>query len=110
MNKDNQIKEMARDLCNSTMCDLETFNNCRMPRGNCSRCQRVAEDLYNAGYRKAEDVVREIFEELEDAYYECIHIDPTTNIGYLLQTKFLKKLAELKEKYTRTRDESKRLF
>lgn len=52
MNKEKQIEEMAKDLCDSTMCDLETFNNCRMPQGNCSRCQRVAKDLYNAGYRK----------------------------------------------------------
>lgn len=52
MSKDKQIKEMAKDLCHSTMCDLETYNNCRMPQGNCGRCQRVAEDLYNAGYRK----------------------------------------------------------
>lgn len=47
-----KIAEMAKDLCDSTMCDLETFNNCRMPQGNCSRCQRVAKDLYNTGYRK----------------------------------------------------------
>ena len=52
MSRDKQIEEIAKDLCNSTMCDLETFNNCRMPQGNCSRCQRVAKDLYNAGYRK----------------------------------------------------------
>lgn len=51
-NREKQIEEMAKDLCDSTMCDLETFNDCRMPQGNCSRCQRVAKDLYNAGYRK----------------------------------------------------------
>ena len=52
MSKEKQIEKMAKDLCDSTMCDLETFNDCRMPQGNCSRCQRVAKDLYNAGYRK----------------------------------------------------------
>ena len=48
---------------------------------------------------KASEVAREIFEEIENAHDECIHIDATTNIGYLLQTKFLNKLAELKKKY-----------
>ena len=46
------------------------------------------------------EVAREIFEEIENAHEECIHIDPTTNIGYLLQSKFELKLAELKKKYT----------
>ena len=46
------------------------------------------------------DVAREIFEEIENAHEECIHIDPSTNIGYLLQSKFEHKLAELKKKYT----------
>lgn len=50
--KQKQIEEMANDLCRSAMCDLETYTRCRMPRGNCGRCQKVAEDLYNAGYRK----------------------------------------------------------
>jgi hypothetical protein len=54
MSREKQIEEMAKELCGSAMCDLETYNRCRMPRGNCSRCQRVAEDLYNAGYRKQE--------------------------------------------------------
>ena len=54
MNREKQIEEMAKDLCNSTMCDLDTYNSCRRPRGNCSRCQRVAEDLYNIDYRKQE--------------------------------------------------------
>jgi hypothetical protein len=46
------------------------------------------------------EVAGEIFEEIENAHEECIHIDPTTNIGYLLQSKFELKLAELKKKYT----------
>ena len=49
MSREKQIEEMTKDLCDSTMCDLETYNNCRMPQGNCSRCQRVAKALYNAG-------------------------------------------------------------
>lgn len=56
MSGEKQIEEMAKELCDSTMCDLETFNNCRMSQGNCSRCKRVAKDLYNAGYRKQSEV------------------------------------------------------
>ena len=46
------------------------------------------------------DLVRAIFEEIDAAHEECIHIDPTTNLGYLLRNKFEHKLAELKKKYT----------
>lgn len=93
MSRDKRIEEIAKELCNSTMCDLETYNNCRMPQGNCSRCKRVSEDLYNAGYRKASDVAEEIFAEIEninahgDGYYEY-------------WKDWLAKLAELKKKYT----------
>ena len=61
---------------------------------------KTVQNLYKMGYRKSQDVAEEIFAEIEDAHEECIHIDPTTNIGYLLQTKFVHKLAELKKKYT----------
>ena len=60
------------------------------------KAQAIAE---HEQHIKAE-VAREIFEEIENAHEECIHIDPSTNIGYLLQTKFEHKLAELKKKYT----------
>ena len=53
-----------------------------------------------------QDYAREIFEEIENAHEECIHIDLSTNIGYLLQTKFEHKLAELKKKYTEVRNEN----
>lgn len=50
MSEQEQIKELARDLCSSTMCDLERYESCLNKDGNCSRCQRVAEDLYKMGY------------------------------------------------------------
>ena len=64
----------------------------------------IADVLLENDYRKSSDVAEEIFREIEDAHEECIHIDPTTNIGYLLQTKFVHKLAELKKKYTEDND------
>lgn len=59
----------------------------------------ATEIAYRNGYEQGKaDATREIFEEIENAHEECIHIDPSTNIGYLLQTKFEHKLAELKKK------------
>jgi hypothetical protein len=60
------------------------------------KAQAIAE---HEQYIKTE-VAREIFEEIEKAHDECIWIDITTRIGYLQQTKFEDKLAELKNKYT----------
>ena len=56
----------------------------------------ATEIAYKNGYEQA---VRDIFAEIENAHEECIHIDATTNLGYLLKTKFMDKLAELKKKY-----------
>ena len=60
MHEDKQIGEMTKDICeiqNKGMkCDIcDTGCDCRM----------FAEALYNAGYRKASEVAREIFEEIE---------------------------------------------
>ena len=94
MNRDKQIEEMANDL--AKICPDLVENCC----GQINCVTHLTLSLSKMGYRKASDVAREIFEEIENAHDECIHIDPTTNIGYLLQTKFLNKLAELKKKYT----------
>lgn len=91
MNRDKQIEEMVKTL---SKCE------CECPRCKACYSWELSENLYNEGYRKSTDLAREIFEEIENAHDECIHIDPTTNIGYLLKTKFLNKLAELKKKYT----------
>ena len=88
MNRDKQIVEMARVIYENTAISCVEI------------AVEIAEELYDHGYRKSTYVAREIFEEIDIAYDECIHIDATTNIGYLLKTKFLDKLAELKKKYT----------
>jgi hypothetical protein len=46
------------------------------------------------------EVAREIFEELDKVYDECIYVNPFTNIGSLQVIKFEQMLAELKKKYT----------
>jgi DNA polymerase elongation subunit (family B) len=70
MSRDKQIEEMARDI---NIADHEYCN------GKCVGCEHkpmriencacvdiaIAKGLVNAGYRKASDVAREIFEEIE---------------------------------------------
>ena len=53
-----------------------------------------AEALYNAGYRKASDVAREIFEEIESK--KMFIKDHVGNMGIVVM---LKDIAELKKKY-----------
>lgn len=53
MNREKQIiKEMAKDLCKNTVCGLDEWNDCSLREGYCVRCVNLAENLYNAGYRK----------------------------------------------------------
>ena len=61
--KENQIEEMAKIMCN-----CYDSGNCKMHGNLCDlKCISGfnALGLYNAGYRKASDVAREIFEEIE---------------------------------------------
>ena len=58
--RDKQIVEMTKDLCD-IQCNGMRCNICD------TGCEwrMLAIALYNAGYRKASDVAREIFEEIE---------------------------------------------
>ena len=53
MSRDKQIEEMAKDL-------LQAYAINKL----CT--EDVAEHLYNAGYRKSQDVAEEIFAEIEE--------------------------------------------
>ena len=97
MRKDKQIEEMAKILA----------SDC----GDCSKCDcyhkeidgtdacyfKYAEMIYNAGYRKASEVAREIFEEIED-------LDIQLNNGDLDIKYFGYAIAELKKKYESEKD------
>ena len=88
--KEKQIEEMAKICCNTCEfgcgfngeCDLDTDYR------TCGVTKETAEHLYNAGYRKASEVAREIFEEIERE---------TKNHGICYTQR---KIAELKKKYT----------
>ena len=85
---DKQIEEMAVELgvyaCKKTPC-----KHCAVDY-DCIWLEQATR-LYNAGYRKASDVAREIFEEIE----RCFMYDGKY-IGHISQRTFV----ELKKKYT----------
>lgn len=99
MNGDKQIEEMAKVM--NECCNRYDENGNHI--GNkCYECEEWSDDnhcccsyntkeataLYNAGYRKASDVAREMFEELEQEI-------KNHGISYAQR-----KIAELKKKYT----------
>lgn len=83
MNREKQIKEMAKAIEEARIKATDTTNSMNYGFGGW-----YAKELYNAGYRKASDVAREIFEEIERE---------TKNHGI---TYTQRKIDELKKKYT----------
>ena len=83
MSRDKQIEEMAKVIEQARIKATDTTNSMNYGFGGW-----YAKELYNAGYRKAEDVAREIFEEIERL---------TKNHGITYTQKVI---AELKKKYT----------
>ena len=115
MNKNNQIEEMAKFVCNA--CEMGCGFDGECDNGSdyktCGISVETAEALYTAGYRKTSDIAREIFEEIEAIFnnrivsYTDMKKQPTlffmeryaeamiTNCNIYLQD-----IAELKKKYT----------
>ena len=85
MNK--QIEEMEALVCRNCACRREEIADCHLSGVFCDKCKRTAEAIYNAGYRKASEVAREIFAEID-----ALHIH--TSSAYVW-----KRYAELKKKY-----------
>lgn len=93
MSIEKQIAEMARGMC---------LLSARLKCSECSdKCQYYdfAERLYKNGYRKASDVVAEIFAEIETAFAR-VGILPH-NVGLV----DFNVIAELKKKYTESEGE-----
>jgi hypothetical protein len=88
MNKEKQIEEMAKIFCGmKNGCD-----GCMWDKVHCYE-RNDAKDLYNAGYRKASEVAREIFEEIGELVNEYLD-------GRIYTHDFCTYLAELKKKHT----------
>lgn len=59
MNKEKQIEEMAKLMCESTRRCYELCGDCYGEKDNFYGCKGLAESFYDAGYRKAEEVRKE---------------------------------------------------
>ena len=83
MSRDKQVEEMARDLENHTC--MSQF-----------QAEIASKMLYAKGYRKASEVAREIFEELEK---EKLFV--RDRIGNMRDVVLFEAIDELKKKYTK---------
>lgn len=110
MQMDNQIQEMAKD-----MCEYYYEGTCYQDKKPCDlRCESMtdAQYLYAKGYRKASEVASGIFEEIEKSIatikytvdsprYTHIPVETMVEVcNWILQDCIPKRLAELKKKYT----------
>ena len=99
MNKEKQIEEMARSSCS-----IYDKNNTTTPCGgemlcdfNCTQ-YNTCKVLYENGYRKASDVARELFEEIEEVIGIRLIDDDILRYEQDLSVNY-KALAKLKKKY-----------
>lgn len=91
-NKEKEIEEMLRDISEIQNGGWKFVGNSEFTTDVTN--EDVVEYLYNAGYRKASDVAREIFEEIENNYADFLY-DGYRNIVVLTEKDF----EELKKKY-----------
>lgn len=82
MSKEKQIDEMARSLNEATFgVNVHTLADHLHPE----TIHKVAEYLYNAGYRKQREVAMEIFDEIERTFKGLLNGD-ISNVLKLLST------------------------
>lgn len=106
MSRDKQIEEMAKDLGGTWVVDLE--GNPHDLSEVLMQCdiETISEQLYEMNYRKASDVAREIFEEIEEI--AKIYTFPIVKNGVveIVKEPFWciepSDIAELKKKYLET--------
>ena len=102
MNKEKQIEKMANIIA------LKAFERAHLIDGEENLADIVATDLYEKGYRKASEVAREIFEEIDeilsninDFEADSLELEPEERYGAEVACVDLgMKFAELKKKYT----------
>ena len=61
---DQNIKELAKDLCKGGCCSLMDWEDCGSRVGVCETAQRIAKYLHKIGYRKV--TVESLLKHLED--------------------------------------------
>jgi hypothetical protein len=98
MNRDKQIKEMAKDLIGEIKYDTVEHYYSEDSRWTDVEFDytKIAENLIDKGYRKASDVVREIFNDIENAIFSSYYSD---EIEDSMLTFTLKELDEVKHKH-----------
>lgn len=107
MNK--QIEEIAKHCC--FPCEMECNGEC-IERKNPCECYialTTAEELYNAGYRRQDEVAREIFAEIEEIFFkyadkfssvgECKLVEPVRQAVLFASNELFVYVEELKKKY-----------
>ena len=95
MDKEKQIEEMAKDFCPQNL--NMPCEECHLYKNRC-HAKKYATRAYNAGYRKASEVAREIFEEF--GKYISPHKIGAFNCIYINDV-----IYELKKKYTEVDNE-----
>ena len=83
MNKNEQINEIAKTLCDNGFCRRAEFVDCELPQGTyCKRVILLATRLYEAGYCKKSEVVDDFANRLKE-YLDDFY---TTDEDALLDT------------------------
>lgn len=99
MNKEKQIEEMIKEIekcsCLYTPCDRECAQ-CSNVEMYDDSINHIARTVYEAGYRKASEVAREIFEEIEKITMHNV----TSSYGLYLMSMGEAAFAKIKKKYT----------
>lgn len=89
-----QIEEMGQIICGRCENGI-----CLIDKTSCyGLCEELkAEKLYNAGYRKADEVRRETAKKIFDALYQWLDLENTEKCGFATIQKFdlLKKFREI---------------
>ena len=95
-----QINKIAKDLCSK-------YDNCTCDNrdGHCSTPQRDAKIIYNLGYRKEEDTIKEIQRRIKDAVNNpvntSINIRTAVGMEMLVNKVLVDYLREIKNSTTR---------
>lgn len=93
MSREKQIEGIRSVILRMNVCEMCDEIKCIY---DCDRC--IATQIYNAGYRKQSEVVREIFEEIEKIIKYSYYADELGE--WHDETLLLGGIDELKKKYT----------